>query len=132
MRAAIFKNTVCFLIFILVIYLIYVLSQPKKMKPLAMQKYHALEEVNNNNTTLAFNNSTSRSQQNQPDVDRLPLVEENSVIVPANEIIQMSYQDCTMNKDLYTKDAPLFSTDALPPIEPLDINDSTHRRVNFY
>jgi hypothetical protein len=87
------------------------------------------------NADVNANTNAQRYQKNQLDVDRLPLVEENTHIIPANEIMQMNYKDCTfknqVEKELYTPDAPLFEKGPATII-PLDINDSTHRRVNFY
>ena len=69
-------------------------------------------------------------------VDRVPLVVENPTIIPANEIVQRNYKDCNLNeeaeKEFYTKDAPLFAEKGPTPLVPFDLNDGTHRRVNFY
>jgi hypothetical protein len=87
------------------------------------------------NADANMNTYAQRTQHNTLDVDRLPLVEENSHIIPANEMIQMNYKDCNSQdqteKELYTTDAPLFEKGA-SKIVPMDINDSSHRRVNFY
>jgi hypothetical protein len=87
------------------------------------------------NADASTNANANRFQKNQLVVDRLPLVEENTSIVPANEIMQMNYKDCTykdqVEKELYTNDSPLF-TNAQVTAVPLDLNDSTHRRINFY
>ena len=88
------------------------------------------------NADVNMNRYAQRNQQHLLDVDRLPLVEENSHIIPANEIIQMNYKDCTdkdiVEKELYTPDAPLFTEKGPTHLVPMDINDSSHRRVNFY
>jgi hypothetical protein len=116
---AIFKNTLCVIIIALVIYLICLAFQPKKAKPLYMKQFPPpLKKTNEQDSTV---------------VDRLPLVAENPLILPANEIAQMNYKDVTVNveKELYTHDAPLF-TGGPTNLVPLDVNDSAHRRVNFY
>ena len=91
------------------------------------------------NADMLTNANAQRSQKSQLSVDRLPLVEENTTIIPANEIIAMNYKDCNsdLNKDkiekeLYTTDAPLFVETGPRDLVPIDLNDSTHRRVNFY
>jgi hypothetical protein len=111
------KNTVCILILAVVIYLIYQMSKPTQIKPIPMNKI-----------------IETRSQQSQPILDRLPLVEETSTIIPANEIVQMNYKDCNsqLDKELYTNDLPLFAEKGPVNLVPLDVNDSTHRRINFY
>ncbi len=87
------------------------------------------------NADADMNTYAQRTQHNPLDVDRLPLVEENSHIIPANEIIHMNYKDCNSQdqteKELYTPDAPLFEKGPTN-IVPLDVNDSSHKRVNFY
>jgi hypothetical protein len=124
------------------------MAKPKKIKPLFMQKQINSKQLNadanaNNNAYINANplgNETiTRFQQNQPVVDRLPLVEENTLIIPANEIVQMNYKDCNssvykdhVEQELYTTDLPLFTQHGPVNLVPLDINDSTHRRVNFY
>lgn len=90
----------------------------------------------NADMTTGMNANVQRSQKAQLDVDRLPLVEETSHIIPANEVLQTNYKDCNefkdkLEKELYTADAPLFTKES-NNVVPLDINDSTHRRVNFY
>jgi hypothetical protein len=114
----IFKNTLCLLILATVVHLIYQMTKSQPIKPLEMKKQKIIE---------------TRFQQNQPVVDRLPLVEENSTIIPANEIIQMNYKDCNsqLDKELYTNDSPLFAPGSTNLV-PLDVNDSAHRRINFY
>ncbi len=136
----IFKNTLCILILGIVIYLIYLLTKAKNIRPLPMQKAKN-RPVSNTITYLnadaATNLNAYRSQQGAFSVDRLPLVEESSIIIPANEINQMNYKDCNMNngpneKEFYTNDAPLFAEKHSPDLVPFDLNDGTHRRVNFY
>ena len=93
-----------------------------------------------NNTYLnadqAANAYSDRSQQGPFVVDRIPLVVENPTIIPANEIEQMNYKDCNstdqVEKEFYTKDAPLFTEKGPTPLVPFDLNNGTHRRVNFY
>jgi hypothetical protein len=144
----VFKNTVCTLILVIVIYLTYQLMKPKPIKSLHMKNLNRQREIaarnanaleNNNayiNASEMTNDYASRFQENQPVVDRLPLVEETTSILPANEIQQMNYKDCQykdeLEKELYTNDAPLFNENAPANITPPDINDSSHRRVNFY
>jgi len=112
------KNTVCILILVVVIYLMYQMIKPTQIKPLPMNKI-----------------IETRSQESQPIVlDRLPLVEETSTIIPANEIIQINYKDCNsqLDKEFYTNDSPLFAEIGPVNLVPLDVNDSGHRRINFY
>ncbi len=91
------------------------------------------------NADMLTNANAQRSQKGQMSVDRLPLVEENTTIIPANEIIAMNYKECNcevnkdkIEKEFYTPDAPLFSETGPRDLVPIDLNDSTHRRVNFY
>jgi len=99
--------------------------------------------VNNTylNADQAANTNSDRSQEGPFVVDRIPLVVENPTIIPANEIVQMNYKDCNLTdcnlteqgeKEFYTKDAPLFAEKGSIPLVPFDLNDGTHRRVNFY
>jgi hypothetical protein len=129
---AIFKNTFCIIIIVLVIYLIWLALQPKKTKPLYMKQFPPPLK-GNAAANLNTNANEQRSQHSPAVVDRLPLVEENPLILPANEIAQMNYKDVTVKveKELYTQDAPLF-TGGPTNLVPLDINDSAHRRINFY
>jgi hypothetical protein len=87
------------------------------------------------NADANMNTYAQRTQHNPLDVDRLPLVEETSHIIPANEMIHMNYKDCTekdqTEKELYTTDAPLFEKGPTNLV-PMDVNDSSHKRVNFY
>jgi hypothetical protein len=141
----ILKHTICIVIFATIVYLICQLLKPKKMKPLYMKKSMSSAELNanaleNNNAFLNAdeftNDNAYRSQHELPLVDRLPLVVENTLIRPANEIVPMNYKDCSckdeVEKELYTNDAPLFLDKGPTNLVPLDLNDSTHRRVNFY
>jgi hypothetical protein len=143
--SAFFKNTLCILMAGLVIYLIYLLAQPKKFKPLYMKKplvSAAKLNANANMNPNAYINAdpaTTNVQKGPFIVDRLPLVEENPVIVPANEIVPMNYKDCNeevykdqMEKELYTKDAPLFGEKGPTKLVAFDLNNDVHRRVNFY
>jgi len=134
---------ICLSIVVVVFYFIY--NQPKTNKKMEMNKrIRSAAELNANalrnpnayiNADVNTNTYAQRNQNNQLDVDRLPLVEENTHIIPANEIIQMNYKDCTfkdkVEKELYTPDAPLFDKRS-SELVPMDVNDSTHRRVNFY
>jgi hypothetical protein len=141
---AVFKNTLCILIIGLVIYLICLLMKPKQMKPLYMNKPENSAKLNANiylNADQATNANSHRSQQGPFVLDRIPLVEENPLIIPANEIVQMNYKDCNLSdnnlkdpveKEFYTKDAPLFAEKGPTTLVPFDLNDGTHRRVNFY
>lgn len=137
----VYKNSVCLLVILFAGYLIYLLTQPKNMIPLNMNANGMLNFkgiVNANgmlNADAQTNTNVRRSQQNQPDVDRLPLVEENTTILPANEIVPLSFKNLTsqLEKEFYTDDSPLFQTNPGPTnLVPLDINDPTHRRINFY
>ena len=133
----------CLLIVVVVFYFIY--NQPKTNKKMQLNKQrvsaaqlNANAQTNPNsymNADVNANANAQRYQRNQLDVDRLPLVEENTHIIPANEIMQMNYKDCTykdqVEKELYTPDPPLFAKGP-SNLVPLDVNDSTHRRVNFY
>jgi len=117
-----FKNTLYILLFALIIYLICALSKPKQNMPLIMKPQQEAETLNTNanrntylNADMLTNANSQRSQKGQMSVDRLPLVEENTTIIPANEIIAMNYKDCNceankdkIEKELYTSDAPLF------------------------
>lgn len=133
------KNGLFILIIVLIIYGIYTLSQKKDIK---INKKNDQIAANPNaylNADPLTNANASRFQQSPHDVDRLPLVEENTTIVPANEIVPMHYKDCNqpilkdqVEKELYTPDAPLFREMGPINLVQLDINDSTHRRINFY
>lgn len=141
------SNIICLLIVVVVFYFIYNQSNSGKKMQMNKQRRSAAQ-LNANalrnpnaymNADVNTNANMQRNQKNQLDVDRLPLVEENTHIIPANEIIQMNYKDCNRNefkdkveKELYTADAPLFNDKVSSDLVPLDINDSTHRRVNFY
>jgi len=143
-----FKNTLYILLFALIIYLICALSKPKQNMPLIMKPQQEAETLNANananrnaylNADMLTNANAQRSQKGQMSVDRLPLVEENTTIIPANEIIAMNYKECNcevykdkIEKEIYTADAPLFSETGPRDLVPIDLNDSTHRRVNFY
>jgi hypothetical protein len=142
---AIWRNIFCIFIFVLVIYLIQQLTQSKEDKPFPMQKQNNLNAnamANQNaflNADALTNANANRSQHELALVDRLPLVVEDTVIRPANEIAQMNYKDCNsvvykdaVEKELYTTDLPLFKEKGPVHLVPLDINDSQHRRVNFY
>jgi hypothetical protein len=138
MRAA-FNNTLCILIIGLFIYLICRLMKPKQIKPLYMKNAENSAKLINNtylNADQAANAYSDRSQQGPFVVDRIPLVVENPTIIPANEIEQMNYKDCNstdqVEKEFYTKDAPLFTEKGPTPLVPFDLNNGTHRRVNFY
>jgi hypothetical protein len=119
----------CLLIVIVVFYFIY--NQSKTNKKINKEIISAAQLNAQSNP----NANAQRYQRNQLDVDRLPLVEENTHIIPANEIMQMNYMDFSykdqVEKELYTPDAPLFAKGPTNLV-PLDVNDSTHRRVNFY
>ena len=142
----VFKNTLCLLMAVLAIYLISQLIQPKKniyMKtqtPLVSAKELNANASMNPNAYINANPATMGKAQSGPFiVDRLPLVEENPVIVPANEIVQMNYKDYNeqvykdqTEKELYTKDAPLFGEKGPTHLVPFDLNNDVHRRVNFY
>lgn len=139
-----FKNTLCILLFALIIYLICALSKPKQIKPLIMKPQQGTDTLITNqnyylNADMLTNANAQRSQKGEMSVDRLPLVEENTTIIPANEIIAMNYKECNceankdkIEKELYTTDAPLFLETGPRDLVPIDLNDSTHRRVNFY
>ena len=134
---------ICLSIVVVIFYFIY--SQPKTDNKMEMNKrLRSAAELNaialrnpnafiNADMTTGMNAKVQRSQKSQLDVDRLPLVEETSHIIPANEVLQTNYKDCNskLEKELYTEDAPLFNKES-SNIVPPDINDSTHRRVNFY
>jgi hypothetical protein len=126
------------------------MNKPKKLKPLYAKKFNNAAKLNANananlnaslNADLYTNANALRSQQSELGVDRLPLVEENTVIIPANEIVPMNYKDChykeqeykdEVEKELYTSDAPLFSEMGPINLVPLDVNATGHRRINFY
>lgn len=142
------KYTICIIILAIVIYLICAMSKPKVVKPLYMKKKMDSAKLNANananlnaylNSDLNTNSNAQRFQKDQLVVDRLPLVEENTFILPANEIVQMNYKDVNehlykdkIEKELYTPDKPLFDQKGKVDLVPLDINDSSHRRINFY
>ena len=128
----------------IVVVIFYFISRKTNQKMEMNKKITSADELNaialrnpnayiNADMTTGMNANANRSQKAQLDVDRLPLVEENSHIIPANEILQTNYKDCNSKteKELYTADAPLFNKET-SNIVPPDINDSTHRRVNFY
>ena len=138
-------NSKLIYLFIGVLVFFFIYNQPKTTKNMQMNRERLLAaKLNANalqnphgymNADVNTNANAQRNQMNQLDVDRLPLVEENTHIIPANEIVQMNYKDCTykdkVEKELYTPDAPLFAKGTSNLVPP-DINDSTHRRVNFY
>ena len=140
-----YKNIICILIVAVIIYNIYLAYLPRKIKPLNMKKHgsgsgscsmNASHNAYLNADDLTNNNS-QRFQREQPVVDRLPLVEENTHILPANEIVPMNYKDCNskkgnVEKELYATDAPLFNEMGPINLVPLDLNDGSHRRINFY
>lgn len=148
MQKNVIKYTVCIIILAIVIYLICALSKPKAVKPLYMKKTVNSAELNANaianqnaylNADANTNANAQRFQHDQLVVDRLPLVEENTFILPANEVVQMNYKDVNehiykdqIEKELYTPDKPLFDQTGKVDLVPLDLNDSSHRRVNFY
>ena len=128
------KNTLCIIILALVIYLIYLMNKPKKIKPLDMTNPNA-----NINADPITNANVDRSQHSELVVDRPPLVEENPFIIPANEIQQMNYKDYNshlykdnVEKEFYTNDLPLFSEKGPKNLVALDVNATGHRRINFY
>ena len=137
------SKIICLLIVAVIFYFIY--KQSNTGKKMQMQKERvSAARLNANalrhpkaymNADANMNEYAQRNQQNPLDVDRLPLVEENSHIIPANEIIQMNYKSCNSqdqtDKELYTTDALLFEK-GQSKIVPIDINDSSHKRVNFY
>ena len=143
---AILKNTLCIIIIAFIVYLICLMNKPKKMKPLSMQqakqaniKANRQANPDNINASTLTNANVNRSQQSELVLDRPPLVEENAVIVPANEIIQMNYKDCNshlykdkVEKELYTNDLPLFNEKGSASLVALDVNATGHRRINFY
>jgi len=144
----IYKNTLCILMAVLAIYLISQLIQPKKymkthhqapLKELNAKELNANANMNPNAYINANPASMMKPQSGPFIVDRLPLVEENPVIVPANEIVQMNYKDYNeqvykdqTEKELYTKDTPLFGEKGPTNLVPFDLNNDVHRRVNFY
>jgi len=138
-----YKNSACLLILLFAGYLIYLSTQSKQMIPLNMNANGMLNlnakcMINANgmlNADAKTNANVRRTQQNPPDLDRLPLVEENTTILPANEIVPLNFKDCNsqLEKEFYTQDAALFPAEHGPTnLVPLDINDSKHRRINFY
>jgi hypothetical protein len=132
---------ICLLIVVVVFY--FISSKTNKKMQMNKQRVSAAQlnanaQTNPNsymNADVNTNANAQRNQRNQLDVDRLPLVEENTHIIPANEIMQMNYMDFAykdqVEKELYTPDAPLFAKGSTNLV-PLDVNDSAHRRVNFY
>lgn len=100
-----------------------------------MKNNNDSDDLNANSSYLNADIMSNINAQ-EDDFDRLPLVEESTHILPANEIVPMNYKDCQckdqVEKELYTTDAPLFTEKGPTTLVPLDLNDSTHRRVNFY
>jgi hypothetical protein len=108
---------------------LYLLSQKKSKQQQHSGNKNASTNLNVDATTNA---NVNRSQQSPLVVDRLPLVEETTTIVPANEIVAMNYKGCQLNsveKELYTNDAPLFREKAEPLVQ-LDVN-AGQRRINY-
>lgn len=133
---------ICLFIVVVVFYFISSKTNKKmemKKQMISAAQLNANAQTNPNsymNADVNTNTNAQRYQKNQLDVDRLPLVEENTHIIPANEIVQMNYKNCNeyndqVEKELYTPDAPLFEKGPTNLV-PMDVNDSTHRRVNFY
>ena len=132
---AVFKNAICIVILAIIIYLFYVMFNPPKIKPLYMKKNATV--TSNPNIYINADINENCFGENEPILDRLPLVEENTHIIPANEIVTMNYKDCnalkdSVEKELYTSDLPLFREMGPTNLVPLNVNDTTHRRVNFY
>ena len=108
---------------------LYLLYQRKSKQPHRQSGNNNASPLNVDATTNA---NVNRSQQSPMVVDRLPLVEETTTIVPANEIVAMNYKGCQLNsveKELYTNDAPLFREKAEPLVQ-LDVN-AGQRRINY-
>ena len=88
------------------------------------------------NATAYANINVNRNQTNPLDIDRPPFIEENPTIINANEIYMDNFKDYTINQtgknELYTNDEVLFQENNNGNVVPLDLNDGTHRRVNFY
>ena len=141
MQKNLIKYTICIIILAIVIYLICAMSKPKAVnKPY----YTNTPEMNANanaylNADANTNSNAQRFQKDELVLDRSALVVENTFILPANEVVQMNYKDVNdhpykeqIEKELYTSDEPLFDQKSNVDLVPLDINNSSHRRVNFY
>ena len=145
------KMTTCSIFLIIGIYLIYTLYKPVAVKQIPIRNANAVNAnavnspnainanaINANaiNATAHANVNVNRNQQMPLDLDRPPFIEENPTIINANEIYQDNYKDYTMletgKHELYSNDAVLFNEKNNGNIVPLDLNDGSHRRVNFY
>ena len=143
------KMTTCSIFLIIGIYLIYTLYKPVAVKQIPIRNANAVNaNADNNvlntntlnanalNATAHANVNVNRNQQTPLDLDRPPFIEENPTIINANEIYQDNYKDYTMletgKHELYSNDAVLFNEKNNGNIVPLDLNDGSHRRVNFY
>jgi len=140
------KMTACSIFLIIGIYLIYTLYKPVMVKSIPIRNANSANSLNSNDTntlnvntlnaTAQANVNVNRNQQKPLDVDRPPFIEENPTIINANEIYQDNYKDYNITQtgknELYTNDAGLFNEKNNGNIVPLDLNDSSHRRVNFY
>lgn len=135
------KMTTCSIFLIIGIYLIYTLYKPVAVKQIPIRNANAVNSpnaINANaiNATAHANVNVNRNQQMPLDLDRPPFIEENPTIINANEIYQDNYKDYTMletgKHELYSNDAVLFNEKNNGNIVPLDLNDGSHRRVNFY
>jgi len=140
------KMTACSIFLIIGIYLIYTLYKPVMVKSIPIRNANSANSLNSNDTntlnvntlnaTAQANVNVNRNQQKPLDVDRPPFIEENPTIINANEIYQDNYKDYNITQtgknELYTNDASLFNEKNNGNIVPLDLNDSSHRRVNFY
>ena len=132
------KNLACGIFLVIGLYLIYTLFNPVAVKPIAIRNAINANTINANtiNATAYANANVNRNQSNPLDIDRPPLIEENPTIITANEIYMDNYKDYTINQpgtnELYTNDNLLFNEKNNGNFVPLDLNDGTHRRVNFY
>ena len=134
------KITGCAIIVVIILYLMYTLTQPKEVKPVYMRDFNY---INNDDASSSvdvereLNVNAARSQESGLILDRQPMIEENPTIIPANEVLQATFKDFNkefakdqVKKELYADDAELFNGEPAK-IVPIDIN-STHRRINFY
>ena len=148
------KNMACGIFLVIGLYLIYTLLNPVAVKPIAIRNSHVNnsnandENYDNNNdenydnnanainATAYANDNVNRNQSNPLDIDRPPFIEENPTIINANEIYMDNFKDYTINQtgknELYTNDEVLFQEKNNANVVPIDLNDGTHRRVNFY
>ena len=138
--------SIIFTIFLslLIVYLFFIIMKPntnKKVIPTYMKnKKHIPENDddidNENDDSIDIDSIDNDNNSNYLYNNIVPLTNDESIFLPANELNQINYKnidECQdkKQKDFFTKDAPLFSEQNKTKIKPINMNEE-HRRVNFY